>query len=255
MLAGRHIDDGFRRMVSISFGVHVVLLIAIALMPGGWGGASRRPESTPMFISLGGGTPGPRAGGMTSIGARPVQQVAPLPDARPQPPARPAAKAPEMVLPEKTASRERPSARTPAKTPDEARGRKPTTGAEVRSGSALAETGAQGSSFGLTTGGGGGPGGYLDVGNFCCPEYLETMRMLITRNWQSKQQVVGTAQVKFTIQRDGLLTDIELEKRSGYFVLDTEALRAMAKTKQLPPLPSAFTGDHLTVHLIFQYQR
>jgi TonB family protein len=254
MLANRHIDDGFQRMVSISLGVHVVLIVAIALMPGGWGGASRRTESTPMFISLGGGTEGPRTGGMTMIGGRPVQQVAPLPDAKPQPPTRPAAKAPEMVLPEKTASRATPAARTPAKTPDDAKGRKPTTGAEVRGGSALAETGGQGSSFGLTTGGGGGPGGYLDVGNFCCPEYLETMRMLITRNWQSKQQVVGTAQVKFTIQRDGLLTDIELEKRSGYFVLDTEALRAMAKTKQLPPLPSAFTGDHLTVHLIFQYQ-
>jgi TonB family protein len=254
MLASRHIDDGFRRMVSISFGIHIVLLIAIALMPGGWGGASRRSESTPMFISLG-GTPGERTGGMTMIGARPVQQVAPLPDSKPRPPERPAAKAPEMVLPEKTAARAKPAARTPAKTPEDAKGRKPTSGAEVRAGSALAETGGQGQGFGLTTGGGQGTGGYLDVGNFCCPEYLETMRMLITRNWQSKQQVVGTAQVKFTIQRDGLLTDIELEKRSGYFVLDTEALRALAKTKQLPPLPGAFTGDQLTVHLIFQYQR
>jgi TonB family protein len=239
-------------MVSISFGVHVVLVAVIAFVPMGWSGA-RRAETTPMFISLG-GTPGPRTGGMTTIGGRPVQEVAPLPDAKSKSVTPPAAKAPEMVIPEKTA-RAKPAAKTPAKTPDEAKGRKASTGAEVRAGSAVAETGGQGTGFGLTTGGGGGTGGYLDVGNFCCPEYLETMRMLITRNWQSKQQVLGAAQVKFTIQRDGLLTDVELEKRSGYFVLDTEALRAIAKTKQLPPLPNAFTEDHLTVHLIFQYQR
>jgi hypothetical protein len=26
-------------------------------------------------------------------------------------------------------------------------------------------------------------------------------------------------------------------------------------TRQLPPLPAQFTGDHLTVHLVFQYRR
>lgn len=252
MLASR-VDDGFGRMVTISLGAHVVALAAIALAPTNWGGASRRSQTTPMMITLG-GTPGPRSGGMTMIGGRPVQQVAPLPPpTKPTSVAPPAPKAPEMVLPQPNA-RSKPAAQTPAKTPDEAKSRKPTTGPEVRSGSAVAETGGQGIGFGLTTGGGGGTGGYLDVGNFCCPEYLETMRMLITRNWRSQQRAQGTVQVKFTIQRGGELTEVELEKRSGYFVLDTEAQRAILLTKQLPPLPSAFTEDHLTVHLIFQYK-
>jgi TonB family protein len=251
MLASR-IDDGFARMVSISLGVHIVVLIVIALAPSGWGGARRRSSTTPMVITLG-GTPGPRAGGMTMISGRPVQQVVPLPTpTKSSPVTPPAAKAPEMVLPD-TKARAKPAARTPAKTPDEAKGRKPSTGQEVRAGSAVAETGGQGIGFGLTTGGGQGTGGYLDVGNFCCPEYLETMRMLITRNWRSQQRAQGAVQVKFTIQRSGELTDVELEKRSGYFVLDTEAQRAILLTKQLPPLPAAFTEDHLTVHLIFQY--
>src|SRR3546814_7615574 len=63
-------------------------------------------------------------------------------------------RSPEMVLPQPNA-RAKPAAQTPAKTPDEAKSRKPATGAEVRSGSAVAETGGQGAGFGLTTGGGG----------------------------------------------------------------------------------------------------
>jgi len=191
---------------------------------------------------------------MTMIGGPPVQQVAPLPPpTKSTPVTPPARKAPEMVMPDPKA-RAKPAAQTPAKTPEDAKGRKPATGPEVRPGSAVAETGGQGVGFGLTTGGGSGPGGHLDVGNFCCPEYLETMRMLITRNWRSQQRAQGTVQVKFTIQRNGELTEVELEKRSGYFVLDTEAQRAILLTKQLPPLPPAFTEDHLTVHLIFQYK-
>ena len=190
---GRHIDDGFRRMVSISFGVHVVLLIAIALMPGGWGGASRRSESTPMFISLGGNArpayrrddddrgPAGAAGG-----------------ARCRTRSRDRRNGRRRRRPKWSCRRKRPRARSRLPGP---RQRRRTTRRDASrrpapkfvAGSALAETGGQGHGFGLTTGGGGGPGGYLDVGNFCCPEYLETMRMLITRNWQSKQQVVGTA--------------------------------------------------------------
>jgi TonB family protein len=250
MLASR-VDDGFARMVTISLGVHMVVLVAIALAPSGWS-ATRRSPTTPMFISLG-GTPGPRSGGMTPIGSRPIQQAVPTPAPKATPVTPPARQAPEMVLPD-AKTRTTPAARTPAKTPDEAKGRKLATGQQVRAGTAVAETGAESTGFGLTTGGGQGTGGYLDVGNFCCPEYLETMRMLITRNWRSQQRAQGTVQVKFTIQRNGALTDVELEKRSGYFVLDTEAQRAILLTKQLPPLPPAFTEDHLTVHLIFQYK-
>jgi TonB family protein len=107
----------------------------------------------------------------------------------------------------------------------------------------------------LTTGGGSGAGGYLDVGNFCCPEYLQTMLQLIQKNWNGQQSVSGQSQMKFTIRRDGTLTQIELERPSGYFALDREAQRAVLVTRRLPPLPRQFPEDHLTVHLIFRYQR
>jgi len=108
--------------------------------------------------------------------------------------------------------------------------------------------------FGLSTGGG-GTGGYLDVGNFCCPEYLSTMLQLIQRNWNSKQEVSGEALLKFTIQRDGRFTGIEVERSSGYAALDLSAQRALLLTREVPPLPVAFTENQLTVHLNFQYQR
>jgi periplasmic protein TonB len=243
--------EGLGRMVWVSLGAHVALLTLMVVMPQGW---HQRPSQdlTPMIISLG-GTPGPQTGGMTPIGGRPIQEVAPV--APRTAPVAPAPKLPEMVLPQERAQ-PRPRPATPATAaPPRATSRTPTRGAEVQEGSARADTGARGSNFGLTTGGGSGTGGYLDVGDFCCPDYLETMRQLIQSNWQSQQQVAGQAQVKFTIQRDGTLTGIQLEKSSGYFALDQAAQRALHGTQRLPPLPREFTESHLTVHLIFQYQR
>jgi len=108
---------------------------------------------------------------------------------------------------------------------------------------------------GLSTGGGFGSGSYLDVKNFCCPDYLVTMIQLIKGNWSARQQVAGVAMVIFRIQRDGRLTDIELERSSGFPALDLTAQRALFVTQKLPPLPAAFPDDHLTVHLNFEYTR
>ena len=54
------------------------------------------------------------------------------------------------------------------------------------------------------------------------------MIQLIQRNWTAKQQVAGDTLVKYTIQRDGRLTNVEIEKSSGYFALDQTAQRALA---------------------------
>jgi len=241
--------SGMSRTVVLSLVAHAVLLAAFFLMP------SLTPpheaEREVMQISLG-GAPGPRAGGMTPMGGRPVQAPAPEEAPRRAAVTAPAARTPEMTLP---SERARPAAKTPVKTaPPEATSRTPTKGAEPQEGSAVAETGARGVGFGLTTGGG-GTGGYLDVGNFCCPEYLTTMLQLIQRNWTSKQQVAGQTIVKFTIQRDGRITNVEVERPSGLFALDQTAQRALLVTRQLPPLPGQYTENDLTVHLIFRYER
>jgi TonB family protein len=240
---------GLWSRMGVSALVHAVVLPAIAL----WMVAAPAQDTGPrevMQISLG-GAPGPRAGGMTPMAGRTTEAAPPA--ARPTPPAPPPPKAPEMALP-RNDKRVTPPRETPKRAPDDARGRVVQKAPEASQGDAVADTGAKGVGFGLTTGGG-GTGGYLDVANFCCPEYLGTMIQLIQRNWNSRQQVQGETLMKYVIQRDGRLTDIEVERSSGYFALDQNSQRALLLTRQLPPLPPQFTEPTLTVHLIFRYER
>jgi TonB family protein len=237
-------DDGFRRTVMVSAAAHVLVIAAVVLMPAGWrGGRTATLPRDVMYISLG-GTPGPRSGGMTPIDARPIQRVVPLPEAkRPEAVRPPASKAPEMTVPDAKAR--------------SARSQPPTTGPQERTGTARAETGAtRGTGFaGLTTGGGGGTGGYVEAGDFCCPEYLGTMVSMVSQNWNQFQQVPGETLMKFTIRRDGRITSVEVERSSGYIALDLAARRALEVTAQLPALPEAYTDAQLVVHLSFQYKR
>ena len=77
---------------------------------------------------------------------------------------------------------------------------------------------------------------------------------LIRGNWNQRQRVPGEVKMKFTVQRDGLITDVERETTSGYLALDHSAQRALRLTDRLPPLPFGFSDNDLTVHLNFQYQ-
>ena len=109
--------------------------------------------------------------------------------------------------------------------------------------------------FGLSTGGGPGAGSTLDVANFCCPEYVALMVERIRSAWVQQAEVGGTVVVKFTIERDGRITNPFVERSSGYTTLDINAERAVRVTRQLPPLPAAFPNPTLTVGLTFDYQR
>ncbi len=243
-------QESWGPVVVSSIALHVVLIAAIAFMPER--DYSADAPRTVMSISLG-GSPGPRAGGMTPMGGRAVQEAAP-PAAKPRAEAPPAAKTPDMTLPSKDA-RVRKSTR-PQVESKESSGRTPTTGDEVREGNTRADTGARGQGFGLTGGGGGaGAGAYLDVGDFCCPEYLETVVQAIQRNWNQQQRIVGQTLMKFTIQRNGMLSDVQIERPSGFVALDMAAQRALLQTQRVPPLPAGFPNSHLTVHLRFEYQR
>jgi TonB family protein len=148
---------------------------------------------------------------------------------------------------------------TPAATvkqaPDEARGRTPTKGAQPAFGSAIADTGVRGQGFGLSTGGGAGSGSSLEItGDFCCPEYLATMITRIRAAWSQNQGARGTSLIRFTIQRDGRITDATIFQQSGTTTLDTAALRAVLATRTLPPLPDAYPNPTLTMRLSFLYQ-
>ncbi len=245
--------DGLGRMLMLSLVAHTVLLALIVLAPSGWLTAPEKTERSGIVISLG-GVEGPETGGMTSIADRAVQAVA-KPEAVKRVETPPAAKLPEMVEPSLVTKPTPP--RTRVEKPQEtSKTRTPTTGPEIKSGAARVPTGGAAIPFGGLASGGGGVGGVkLDVQNFCCPEYLAQMIQMIRRNWNQNQGAVGQPIVKFTIRRDGVLTQVELDRSSGQALLDMEARRAVLYTKQIPPLPREFTEDHLTVYLTFDFQR
>jgi TonB family protein len=250
---------GLSRMVAWSVALHLILAVAIAVGAGRLlGGAPAQVPKVVMSVSLGGAA-GPDSGGVNPLGGRPVQQVVPAPEARPQPLRTPAAKTPEMTVPvpAPNARVRTPKAAPPApevKTaPEGARGRLPVTGPEEKFGESFAETGVSGLGMGLATGGG-GTGSSLDVGNFCCPDYLRVMARRIKESWNSSQGVAGTTVLRFTIQRDGRITEIGTEQSAGY-MLDLIAQGALQRLGRLPPLPPAYTFQSLTVYLRFEYQR
>jgi TonB family protein len=230
--------------------VHVAITLVVAIVPASWLGSIAREPEVVMQISLGGAV-GPRDGGLATLGGRPVQEAQPLESKRTIEPVRPpAAKAPEMIEPTKTAPKKlTPTAKVEAKDP---RSRTPTKGEKVEQGSAVAQTAGRGQGFGLSSGGG-GTGGYLDVANFCCPDYLATMIDLINRNWNSKQGARGTTLIKFDIERDGRISNVMIEKSSGVQALDYFSQRSLALTRQFPPLPAAYPNERLTLHLYMDY--
>lgn len=241
------------RVVVMSLAAHVLLIAALVYLPGRFSAA---PENAHlMTISLA-GSPGPIQGHNPEA-AKPVQQVAP-PNTKPQTEAPPALPKPEMVEPVK---RPRPAPKEaakpePSKPTEQLHGRTPTQGAEITKGVARTETksSAQTTLGGLATGGGAAPGAYTDYADFCCPEYLQQLKQIIYGNWQERQGTNGSNIVKFTIHRDGTVTDVAIEQGVNQY-LNLASMRALQVTPKLPPLPAAFTGDHLTVHLIFQYKQ
>ncbi len=249
----RREPPGLRRMIGYSLALHAVVAVAIIVVSAFRPGIAAEQAVPIMTVSLAGG-PGPRAGGLNPLGGRPVQTTVPSSSPRREPLRPPAAKTPEMTLPARPGAKAAAPAPPVKVAPDEARGTTPARGDVEQFGSAIAETAGQGFG-GLSTGGGSGTRGLIDEGDFCCPQYLALMQQQIQANWNSRQEVAGSAMIKFRIQRDGTITDMEVERPSGYYALDYAAQRALVATRKLPPLPPAFPGTTLTVHLMFDYMR
>ena len=241
--------DGLNSMLGASALAHLMLVALFVFLPAAWFGAENRTPETVMQISLGGPIGEDRAG-LNTLGARPTQALSENPKTI-EPVRPPAAKTPEMVLPTKAPPKKTPPNKVEAKDP---RSTRPTKGAEVTQGSAVAVTGAKGQGFGLSSGGG-GAGGYAEASNFCCPEYLASAFAAIKGNWNNRQNANGMTQLRFVIQRDGRIVDISIEKSSGVQTLDFYAQRAVLLTQKVGPLPPAYPEAALVVHLQFEYTR
>jgi len=235
------------RFIRWSLGVHVTVVALLLIVPRSWF-SSRTERPTVMTITLA-GTLGPRTTGMTAMGGRTVEQVAPPPK-RPEPerPAPPKPDAPAAAIRTPPRPVPQPAAAEIRSTPPS---RVPTSGSQVTTGSTAVDTGARSQSLGLTQGGG-GTGGDADLVNFCCPEYLDRLIATIESNWQKPPQERGATVLKFTINRDGSITNIVMEQSSGSGVLDRISRNALSDSR-LPRLPPEYTRPTLTIHLTFPY--
>jgi TonB family protein len=93
----------------------------------------------------------------------------------------------------------------------------------------------------------------LEGGDFPYTIYIERMTTLIGSRWLRPQSASGTPVViYFEIQRDGQIRNVEVETRSGNGTFDRAAQRAVMEASPLPPLPFAYNGTYLGVHLTFR---
>lgn len=126
-----------------------------------------------------------------------------------------------------------------------------------------------GTGTGLRIGGGGGPGGEgfgpgfgpgLGLANFPYTYYLNIITERVSANWFTSlvdPGVTGNYQtiIYFRIQRNGQITNLEVEKSSGLTPLDLSALRAVRASAPFPPLPRDYEEAYLAIHLIFEHSR
>jgi TonB family protein len=85
--------------------------------------------------------------------------------------------------------------------------------------------------------------------------YLNSMLTRISDNWLNPYAggpQVLTATVMFTIERDGTIKDVQIEKKSGDATYDASCERSLLVTDKLPPLPPEFSGPRLKLHLEFE---
>jgi TonB family protein len=94
----------------------------------------------------------------------------------------------------------------------------------------------------------------VDATDFEFTYYLVLIRNRIAENW-SPPAGAGKARavVFFRIGRGGAIDGVQLESASGIEFFDRTAMRAVVLSDPLPPLPLAYTGADLGVHLGFEY--
>ena len=87
--------------------------------------------------------------------------------------------------------------------------------------------------------------------------YANLLRDRISQSWNrsglrpSPERCVIT----FTVARDGTVSNVQVSRPSGDYLLDTSAKRAIVDSNPLPPLPQQFERNEATIEIGFQIQQ
>ncbi len=98
----------------------------------------------------------------------------------------------------------------------------------------------------------------VDASDFEFTYYLLLVRNRIAQSWTPPSGLVTGGQpvravIYFKIARDGSIIGVGVENASGRDFFDRSALRAVAISNPLPPLPEGYKGGDLGVHFGFEY--
>ena len=265
--------------VSLSIILHVSLFALMIFMPR----ADIKRETTYYVdliqFSTGTGGPGGRSGGQEGQQTQLVEpQVQPettgKSDATVVETDEPQAKIKDLTVKKETASKirypDKKSAKKKEKKPLVSVTRKKRTTAKDSNkktvssrrtgGSNVLSTGisaGSGAGSGTGSGFGSGSGGF---GNFPYAYYIDTLKNKISSSWYSSLVTPGlrgkfVAIAYFEIQRNGRVTGLKLEKKSGINTIDLSAQRAVENAAPFPPLPPDFPSRYLVVHFKFEWEK
>jgi TonB family protein len=112
------------------------------------------------------------------------------------------------------------------------------------------------SPLGRATGSAQGAGSVtLTASDFPFAWYLAAVQRKITERWDVWAQPGRQPVAVFTIDRDGRVSRLAIEKTSGNGYYDQKALRAINDAVPFPPLPAEWPKPVLTIQLGFEFAR
>jgi len=94
----------------------------------------------------------------------------------------------------------------------------------------------------------------LENPNFPYSYYIEQMLNKIDQAWENpvRSDLPLSTVIYFRIQKDGRLTDLNIEAPSGISQFDNACKRALLSSDPFAPLPADFIDSYLGIHLEFK---
>ncbi|MBD3170439.1 MAG: TonB family protein [candidate division Zixibacteria bacterium] len=95
----------------------------------------------------------------------------------------------------------------------------------------------------------------IEGAEFQSSYYINLIFAKIRSRWVNPVRPSSVIQsiVYFRVDKNGKISNAEVEESSGVAAFDQSALRAVLTSDPLPPLPQEFSGDNIGIHLTFEY--
>lgn len=244
----------WRRALAGSLALHIGAIGALLLLPGF--PAPVEEVEIPLVVLVPGDGAAGSAGGQAGGGV--PQAGAPAGEAPVEPAPEEAKPAPApVVLPRPPRPRPRPAPPAPAVSSDPP----PTIPAPIplsapQPGTAAAGRSPSGPGGAIGTGQGtaGTGAGALGSGEGPGDDYFERLRRHLAKHKRyppeaSRQKQEGKVQVRFTLARDGTVLAAEIERGSGFPLLDQAVLDMLRNASPVPPLPERYAGERIQITL------